>query len=66
MRTTADTLSVVSDEQGRFAFTSVPRGIVQLVVQPAEQRRGRNWAVSGDPRTRNLTRRGRGLPNASY
>jgi len=40
MRTTADTLSVVSDEQGRFAFSSVPRGIVQLVVQPAEQGRG--------------------------
>ena len=37
MRTTAGTLSVVSDEQGRFAFTSVSRGIVQLVVQPAEQ-----------------------------
>jgi hypothetical protein len=37
MRTTAGTLTVVSDEQGRFAFTSVPRGIVQLVVQPAEQ-----------------------------
>ena len=37
MRTTADTLSVVSDEQGRFAFTSVPCGIVQLVVQPTEQ-----------------------------
>ena len=37
MRTTAGTLSVVSDEQGRFAFTSVPCGIVQLVVQPAGQ-----------------------------
>jgi hypothetical protein len=37
MRTTADSLSVVSDEHGRFSFASVPRGIVQLVVQPAEQ-----------------------------
>jgi len=37
MKTTADTLSVVSDEQGRFAFASVPRGTVQLLVRPAEQ-----------------------------
>ncbi len=37
MRTAADSLSVVSDEQGRFAFASVPRSIAQLVVRPAEQ-----------------------------
>ncbi|HUL27618.1 MAG TPA: hypothetical protein VLW44_17810 [Streptosporangiaceae bacterium] len=37
MKTTADTLSAVSDEQGRFAFASVPRGTVQLLVRPAEQ-----------------------------
>jgi hypothetical protein len=40
MKTTADTLSVVSDEQGRFAFASVPRGTVQLMVRPAEQEQG--------------------------
>jgi hypothetical protein len=37
VKTTADTLSVPSDDQGRFAFTSVPRGTAQLVVRPAEQ-----------------------------
>lgn len=37
MKTTADTLSAVSDEQGRFAFVRVPRGTAQLVVRPAEQ-----------------------------
>jgi hypothetical protein len=37
MKTTADTLSAPSDDQGRFAFTSVPRGTAQLVVRPAEQ-----------------------------
>ena len=37
MKTTSVTLSVVSDEQGRFAFASVPRGTVQLLVRPAEQ-----------------------------
>jgi hypothetical protein len=36
MRTTTSTLSVASDEQGRFAFASVPRGTAQLVVRPAE------------------------------
>jgi hypothetical protein len=36
MQTTAGTLSMASDEQGRFAFASVPRGTVQLVVRPAE------------------------------
>lgn len=37
MKTTADTLSVPSDEQGRFAFASVPRGSAQLVVRPGDQ-----------------------------
>jgi hypothetical protein len=36
MKTTADSLSVASDEQGRFAFASVPRGMAQLVVRSAE------------------------------
>jgi hypothetical protein len=40
MKTTADTLSAPSDEQGRFAFTRVPRGTAQLVVRPAEQETG--------------------------
>ena len=42
MRTIADTLRLVSDEQGRFAFASVPRGTIQLVVGPAEQGYGRS------------------------
>jgi len=37
MKTAADSLSVASDEQGRFAFARVPRGTAQLVVRPAEQ-----------------------------
>lgn len=36
MKTTADALTMASDEQGRFAFASVPRGTAQLVVRPAE------------------------------
>jgi hypothetical protein len=36
MKTTLDSLTVVSDEQGRFAFARVPRGTAQLVVRPAE------------------------------
>jgi hypothetical protein len=35
LRTEADTLSAVSDEQGRFAFASVPHGTVQLIVREA-------------------------------
>ena len=35
MKSTADTLSVSSDEQGRFAFSGVPRGTAQIVVRPA-------------------------------
>ena len=37
MRTPADTLREVSDEQGRFAFASVPRGTARLSVRPGEQ-----------------------------
>jgi hypothetical protein len=37
MKTTAESLSVSSDDQGRFAFARVPRGMAQLVVRPAEQ-----------------------------
>jgi hypothetical protein len=40
MKTTADPLSVASDDQGRFAFPSVPRGTAQLVVRPTEQGSG--------------------------
>jgi hypothetical protein len=35
MKCAADPLSVISDEQGRFAFHRVPRGTAQLVVRPA-------------------------------
>lgn len=37
IKTTADSLNVVSDEQGRFAFARVPRGMAQLVVRPADR-----------------------------
>ncbi len=37
MKTAADSLNVASDEQGRFAFARVPRGMAQLVVRPADQ-----------------------------
>ena len=37
VKTTAGSLSAASDEQGRFALASVPRGTAQLVVRPAEQ-----------------------------
>ena len=46
MKTTAATLTAASDEQGRFAFASVPRGTAQLMVQPAEPGRadpGGRW-----------------------
>jgi hypothetical protein len=36
MKTAADSLTVASDEQGRFAFDRVPRGMAQLVVRSAE------------------------------
>jgi hypothetical protein len=35
MKTSADSLTTASDEQGRFAFASVPRGTAQLLVRPA-------------------------------
>ena len=37
IKTTTDSMNVASDEQGRFAFARVPRGMAQLVVQPADQ-----------------------------
>jgi hypothetical protein len=36
MKTIGDSLSASSDDQGRFAFASVPRGTAQLVVRPTE------------------------------
>jgi hypothetical protein len=36
MKTTTDSLIAGSDEQGRFAFASVPSGTAQLIVRPAE------------------------------
>jgi hypothetical protein len=36
MKTSGDSLSTASDEQGRFAFARVPRGTAQLIVRPAE------------------------------
>jgi hypothetical protein len=35
MRTPAGTLTAPADEQGRFAFSHVPRGTAQLAVRPA-------------------------------
>src|SRR5580658_7297366 len=52
MKTTADSLSVASDEQGRFAFASVPRGTAQLVVRPGEQEAGGAGRKTGTRRTR--------------
>jgi hypothetical protein len=37
MQITTDTLHALTDEQGRFAFASVPRGTARLFVQPGEQ-----------------------------
>jgi hypothetical protein len=34
LKCAADPLNVTSDEQGRFAFSRVPRGTAQLVVRP--------------------------------
>jgi len=36
MKSSADSLTVTSDEQGRFAFPQVLRGTAQFVVRPAE------------------------------
>jgi hypothetical protein len=41
MKTSANSLSTASDEQGRFAFARVPRGTAQLIVRPAEPGPGR-------------------------
>jgi hypothetical protein len=35
LKSAGGSLLAVSDEQGRFAFSSVPRGVTQLVVRPA-------------------------------
>jgi hypothetical protein len=35
VKTVADPLRVSSDEQGRFAFAQVPRGMAQFIVRPA-------------------------------
>jgi hypothetical protein len=35
VKTAADSLSVASDEQGRFAFARVPRGVARLLFRPA-------------------------------
>lgn len=40
IKTTADSLSATSDEQGRFAFARVPRGTAQLIVRSAGQADG--------------------------
>jgi len=37
MQTSAETLHVYSDEEGRFAFGAVPQGAAQLVVRAAER-----------------------------
>lgn len=50
MQTTADTRRVRSDEQGRFAFASMPAGTVRLVVAAADQGRdGSSRAVVTPP-----------------
>jgi hypothetical protein len=36
MKTTGERLSVVSDDQGRFALARVPRGMAQLIVRPRD------------------------------
>lgn len=40
MKSTADSLTVTSDEQGRFAFSRVLRGTAQIVVRPTGPRPG--------------------------
>ncbi|HLK02201.1 MAG TPA: carboxypeptidase-like regulatory domain-containing protein [Streptosporangiaceae bacterium] len=40
MQTTAGTLHALSDEQGRFAFTSVPHGTARLLVRAAGHAQG--------------------------
>jgi hypothetical protein len=45
MKTTANSLTVASDEQGRFAFARVPRGTAQLVVRPDSEQSGAGRTV---------------------
>jgi len=45
MKTTADSLSVTSDEEGRFAFPRVPRGTAQLVVRATREEQGGRGSV---------------------
>jgi hypothetical protein len=40
IQTEADTLHVLSDEEGRFVFTDVPRGTARLSVRPGEPKLG--------------------------
>jgi hypothetical protein len=40
IQTETDTLHVLSDEEGRFVFTDVPRGTARLSVRPGEQKLG--------------------------
>jgi hypothetical protein len=44
MKTSVDSLTVASDEQGRFAFARIPRGMAQLVVRSAESEPSRAGA----------------------
>jgi hypothetical protein len=37
MQTISDTLRITSDDQGRFAFASVPRGTARLVIRAMDQ-----------------------------
>ena len=46
LQTSAETLSVASDEQGRFAFDEVPPGTARLVVVGAAARDQGNGAPS--------------------
>jgi len=45
LKTSAGSLTVLADAQGRFAFGHVPHGTAQLVVQPAEQEPGGGRSV---------------------
>ena len=58
MKTAADSLTVASDEQGRFAFARVPHGTAQLIVAAGRPRAGRGRALGCYPRAHPLT----GLP----
>ena len=63
MKTATGSLTVASDEQGRFAFARVPRGTAQLIVAPADHG-GRSRALGRYPRAHPLTGSpGRRLPD---